>query len=291
MRKEWKRCLNGMKVRTAGFTLIELLVVIAIIAILASLLLPALGKAKRQALRGQCLSNQRQLALTWLMYAGDHDERLVLNGEAVAGGGESSPFWVYGAGHPNLPAFTNDTYLLDSRYAAFAPYLTGPGVYQCPADDGKLHVLGGSALSGGRGVRRNRSYSMNGYLGPTPGMESASEYLTPGYRGFHKTSEIVAPAPADTFVFQDVNPANICFPAFIVRMPGSSPDGFFHYPGSHHDGAGVLAFADGHTESHRWQDPRTSRSVRSADILIHWDKSPENPDLAWLREHTTSAIR
>ena len=276
---------------TPGFTLIELLVVIAIIAILASLLLPALGKAKSQALRGQCLSNQRQLALTWLMYAGDHDERLVPNGEASVGEIEGSPFWVYGAGHPNLPAFTNETYLLDPKYAAFAPYLAAPGVYQCPAEDRKLHVLGGAAIGGGRGVRRNRSYSMNGYLGPTPGMDSSSEYLTPDYRRFHKTADLVAPAPSNTFVFQDVNPANICFPAFIVRMPGSSTDGFFHYPGSHHDGGGVISFADGHAEGHRWRDPRTVRNVPSAAILIHWDKSPNNSDLAWLQEHTTSSIR
>lgn len=274
-----------------GFTLIELLVVIAIIAIIASLLLPTLAKAKSQALRGQCLSNQRQLILTWLMYAGDHDERLAPNGEERAGTTDGSKFWIFGGEHPNIPAFTNNAYLLDPKYAAFAPYLTSAGVYRCPADDGKLHVLGGTALSGPQIAPRNRSYSLNGYLGATPGMESLDDYLTPGYRRFHKTSELVSLAPSGTFVFQDVNSANICFPAFIVRMPGESMDGFFHYPASHHNGSGVIAFADGHTESHRWKDPRTSRKVKSADILIHWDKSPNNPDLTWIRDHTTSPVR
>jgi type II secretory pathway pseudopilin PulG len=261
----------------------ELLVVVGIIGILAGLLLPVLSRAKAQVRRSQCINNLKQLSLTWTLYADDHGDAVVPNGHGIPSSPELkyARLWVLGDTHFYHPAYTNADFLLDTRYAAFAAYLKSAALYKCPEDKSSMDA-GESPGSGSS--RRNpkiRSYSLNGYMG----WAVDKGELTRGYKIFLKRSDMTGASPSALFVFQDVHPDNLCFPAFMVNMP-SGGEGFFHYPSGLHNRRGVLVFADGHTESHRWQDSRTMPPVTGA-LVAHWDPSPDNPDLDWIRKRTT----
>ncbi len=260
LRTSQRSCPRG------GFTLIELLVVIAIIAILASMLLPVLSKAKTKAQGIMCISNNKQLISAWHMYSGDYRDR-VANNYTVPGtentiNNKTFQNWVnnvmtWGAG-TSVDDISN-TNVAWVKNGVLAQYTANAlGVYKCPAD---IWLSPQQTRAGWSG--RLRSISMNALFGltsddPADSSMNGRSWAEGGmYRQFLKQTDV--PNPGNTWVTVDEHPDSINDGFFTVPLNAS---GWGDIPASYHNGACGFSFADGHAEIHKWKSQSSIYPVK-----------------------------
>ena len=259
-----------------GFTLIELLVVIAIIAILASMLLPALAKAKLKGTQAVCLNNHKQLSLGFNMYASDHNDNMmgtlsrassatwgVMNVDLTVGGFWRGPM-------PTLTATTTDAVAMEriARGMSNAPlikYVSALNSYHCPGD---LRTKFRKKGAGWAFV----SYSkIDGMMG---GMWNTSPY--------RKISEIDVPTSGAVFT-EEADPRNENAGTWVMDRTGwVDPFAVFH------GNTSTFSYADGHADSHTWRDGRTIKAAKDSangTSSFYWGGGGKgNLDFEWMWE-------
>lgn len=261
-----------------GFTLIELLVVIAIIGTLASMILPALSKAKIKTQGIACMNNVKQMGLAWRLYVEDNNDRLF-----PALDTQVSTDWVRGNYLTLLDANSENNWNLDKflKPGLLWSY-TGQSaaLWRCPGDRSTARNAQGQV------VPRIRSVSMNNWVGGPQW-----PYNDNSWKVYLKSSEMANPGPSETFVFADERADSINDGCFLVDMSGypEAPGAakLVDYPASYHNGAGCFSFADGRAEIKRWRDPRTKPPLNYSMELGLNNATPNNPDVFWLQFHST----
>jgi len=294
-----------------GFTFVELLVIVAVLALLAGTLLPALANSQPNSRAFQCLNNQRQIMLAWRMYGEDNNDLLPPNDYDDSAFRVPTPDywrnWVVTA--TSTFDRTNQSSLLTNKSSVLSAYVKTTKPYHCPAD---VYVDPQTRLSHARSVSMNSavgtiwesSKTFGWFSGlpvgsPVQGEQLNGPYLIGGlspnpWLTYGKFSSIMRPSPANLFVIMDEAAYTLDDGTIIIVAAASAGKTYLiDFPAGNHDGAGGIAFADGHAVIHKWQDARTYTSqlvVAPGQGSPGSLQSPDDPDCLYLGS-ITSALR
>ena len=266
-----------------GFTLVELLVVIAIVAILAGLLLPALGRARDGAHRTVCLGNVKQLMLGWSLYYTDYNDFLSVRARGVSAGTHKlNPGWVsgwmgYKGGLQWADQKTNAAFMLAPGHGKITPYVQAAGTYRCPAD------RSGMKMGVDRAPYRVRSYAMNAAIGGQYTIDP--EFILT----FWKITDYTRFSPSTAWVMIEQHPWTLDDGSFDVYWPGrGAAASWSDFPGVNHGRTSSVGFADGHVESRKWTEATTVPKLTVNGGVPTIVEVPFSKDFEWLHDRTTT---